>query len=82
MVQDNGKPGDPDYTEREVDESVEESFPASDPPALSGITGAVKPATEGDAPHTDADVDEALEESFPASDPPSFTPVTGIKEDS
>lgn len=80
MVQHNGKPGAPDYTEREIDESVEESFPASDPPAFSGITGdEPPPAGKKPAPSEKA-VDEALEESFPASDPPSFTAVTGVRE--
>lgn len=81
MAQNNGKPGSPEYTEREVDESVEETFPASDPPALSGITGKVPPPTaEENPPPTEEEVDETLDESFPASDPPSFTPVTGVKE--
>jgi hypothetical protein len=90
MVQDNGKPGDPEYTEAEIDESVEDTFPASDPPALGGITGDVPPSDGGvpggtevipPAHHaSDAEVDEALDESFPASDPPAFTGVTGVKE--
>lgn len=86
MVQDNGRPGDPEYTEAEIDESVEETFPASDPPALGGITGDVPPSDGGvpggakDPPPSEADIDEALDESFPASDPPSFTGVTGVKE--
>ncbi|RTL96140.1 hypothetical protein EJV44_11205 [Ancylobacter aquaticus] len=98
MVPNNGKPQNPDYTEREIDESVEESFPASDPPALGGITGDVPPSDGGmpggtqvipppgaksdNDAPTEAEIDEALEESFPASDPPAFTAVTGVKEGS
>ncbi|WP_428031831.1 hypothetical protein [Ancylobacter sp.] len=87
MVHDSGKPGSPEYTEAEIDESVEESFPASDPPAFSGITGdEVKPVDTEPAPKaaalpapepTEEDVDEALEDSFPASDPPAFSGITG-----
>jgi len=87
MIDDSGRPGDPEYTEAEIDETVEESFPASDPPALGGITGDVRPSDGGVPggtvvipPPSEADIDEALEESFPASDPPSFTGVTGVKE--
>lgn len=82
MIQPSGKPVDPaNYTEREIDESIEESFPASDPPAFSGTTGnEPPPANKQKVKHTEADIDEALDESFPASDPPSFTPVTGVKE--
>lgn len=81
MTQQSGKPGDPaTYTEREIDEGIEESFPASDPPAFSGTTGnEVPPSDEGSekAPPSEAEIDEALEDSFPASDPPSFTRITG-----
>ncbi len=91
MVQDSRKPGDPEYTEAEIDESVEDTFPASDPPALGGITGDVPPSDggvpggtqvipPGERAAAEAGVDEALEESFPASDPPAFTAVTGVKE--
>ncbi|MCK0206435.1 hypothetical protein MWN33_00125 [Starkeya koreensis] len=87
MIDDSGKPGTPEYTEREIDESVEDTFPASDPPALGGITGEVPPSdggvpggTQVMPPPSEDEIDEALEESFPASDPPSFTPVTGVKE--
>lgn len=69
-----------DYTEREVDETIEDTFPASDPPSFSGTTGSeVRPA-DGEPARSEADIDEAVEESFPASDPPSFTRTTGVKE--
>lgn len=35
-------------TERSHDKTLEESFPASDPPASSGITGAEPPAKPSD----------------------------------
>jgi hypothetical protein len=38
------KSGRPEH--KEVDESVEETFPASDPPAFSGTTGEVPPPEE------------------------------------
>ncbi|MFG1461821.1 hypothetical protein V5F77_02895 [Xanthobacter sp. DSM 24535] len=61
-----------------LDKALEDSFPASDPPAIGGphaITGPEKAAPEHPAEETceaesDA-LDEALEESFPASDPPA-----------
>lgn len=81
MTQHSGKPGDPaNYTEREIDESLEESFPASDPPSFSGTTGNEVPPSD-DAPEksqpTEDEIDQALEDSFPASDPPAFTVTTG-----
>jgi len=46
--------------ERELDEALMDTFPASDPPAVS-------------MPHASSaaedEVDEAIQESFPASDP-------------
>lgn len=85
-----------DYSDREVDKTIADTFPASDPPSFSGTTGAVEPsdggvpggtqvirpgeAKPGDATPDEADIDEALEESFPASDPPAFTRVTGVRE--
>lgn len=47
-----------DRVERELDEALRESFPASDPIA-------VNPDAQDDG------LDEALDESFPASDPAS-----------
>lgn len=54
-----------DPVERELDEALEDTFPASDPIAV----------TPEEAPQRGADdtVDEALEETFPASDPPAPT---------
>lgn len=63
-----------------IDGTLEDSFPASDPPAFSGVTGAV-PAPELPQPvPSEEAIDEALEDSFPASDPPAFTRTTGVRE--
>lgn len=69
--------------ERKLDETLEQTFPASDPPAANRFTGAevkAEPASRSaeDVPEThdqatSNELDEALEESFPASDPPSLT---------
>ncbi|WP_341990992.1 hypothetical protein [Azorhizobium sp. AG788] len=69
--------------ERKLDETLAQTFPASDPPAANRFTGAevhaepVKRSAEN-MPHShdqaESDqLDEALEESFPASDPPAMT---------
>ncbi|CAP41893.1 hypothetical protein [Bordetella petrii] len=52
-----------DPIERELDEALEDTFPASDPIAI----------TPEEAPQRDSDaaIDEALEDTFPASDPPA-----------
>lgn len=70
-------------TERKLDETLEQTFPASDPPAANRFTGAevktVPAARSADTlpeTHDQAvsdELDEALEESFPASDPPALT---------
>ncbi|AKQ54359.1 hypothetical protein [Bordetella hinzii] len=59
----SGAPGhddlEEDVVERDLDEALMETFPASDPISIT---------PEEDRPDQ---VDEALEESFPASDPPA-----------
>lgn len=56
--------GKEDSQERELDEALEDTFPASDPVAVS---------TDPDhAKRADRDkVDRALKDTFPASDPPA-----------
>ncbi len=49
-----------DSVERDLDEALMETFPASDPISIT---------PEEDRP--EPEIDEALEESFPASDPPA-----------
>lgn len=85
----NGRETRTTPSERDIDEALEESFPASDPPSFTGITGvkedAEKPAAGkagADEPaYSEAEIDEALKESFPASDPPAFTGTTGGEDD-
>ncbi|MDF8364861.1 hypothetical protein [Achromobacter anxifer] len=50
-------PVDEDQVEHELDEALAETFPASDPIAISP------------EPEEDRGVDRALKDSFPASDP-------------
>ncbi len=50
-----------DALERELDEALAETFPASDPIAVTPV------------PEDDTAIDRALEETFPASDPPAVT---------
>ncbi|MFG1420105.1 hypothetical protein [Roseixanthobacter liquoris] len=77
-----GEPGQGPRTDKMLDEALEDTFPASDPPATGprGITGAEPaPTPTGTVPtETAAEceaeseaLDEALDESFPASDPPA-----------
>lgn len=80
-------------TEARLDEALEESFPASDPPAVSRPDPAPKqhPAPSGPdeaaraagcelKAHDSRTLDEALDESFPASDPPSIVQPHGSNE--
>ena len=50
----------------DVDEALEQTFPASDPASYTTPRAPEKPLGK-------KDVDEALEETFPASDPPGYT---------
>lgn len=66
--------------EKELDKALEDSFPASDPPAMttpSSITGAeVAPANDREESKSkaemDRELDRELEQTFPASDTPSL----------
>lgn len=62
----SGAPGHDDLTEdaqeRDLDEALAETFPASDPIAIKA---------DEDGPADDGEVDKALEDTFPASDPPA-----------
>lgn len=71
-------------TEDRLDQALEESFPASDPPAIN--PPAPRDAPQGDAArqaacaqkaHDSKTLDEALDESFPASDPPAIVQPHG-----
>lgn len=53
----------PSRSERAQDKVVEDTFPASDPPANSGITGA-----EGATPSNDAGSEQAEPTGAPTSD--------------
>ena len=69
--------------ERKLDETLAQTFPASDPPSANKFTGAevqTKPVQRSaetlPSTHDQAEsdqLDEALDESFPASDPPAMT---------
>jgi len=66
----SGEPGHgaltEDALERELDEALQETFPASDPIAIT--------QEDEDEPARSSEedrVDQALEDTFPASDPPA-----------
>ncbi|MFG1279317.1 hypothetical protein [Xanthobacter autotrophicus] len=80
-------------TEARLDEALEESFPASDPPAVSRPDPAParspEPSAQEEAAraagcehkaHDSQTLDEALDESFPASDPPAIVQPHGPDE--
>ncbi|MAM72318.1 hypothetical protein [Tistrella mobilis] len=73
------------HDDARLDEALEESFPASDPPAQTEPGNAHVDDTPAEDAETEAEeheeerVDEALEETFPASDPPSHSdPNSGV----
>lgn len=73
------------HTDERLDEALEESFPASDPPSQTEPGNARiddDPAEDAETEaeeHEEERVDEALEETFPASDPPSHSdPNSGV----
>ncbi|QIB36279.1 hypothetical protein G3A50_14780 [Ancylobacter pratisalsi] len=82
MIMNEGRePIDPaDYSEKEVDETIEDTFPASDPPSFSGVTGDEPPPPKRPDEPTESEIDDTLEDSFPASDPPSYSGITGVRE--
>jgi len=53
-----------DRTERELDEALQETFPASDPIAVAA-----------DRESVESGLDEAVEDTFPASDPVAIDPA-------
>lgn len=53
-----------DHVEQRIDDALDDTFPASDPPAAV-TPDAVKEKQQEDA------LDDALDDSFPASDPPA-----------
>ncbi|WP_245517910.1 hypothetical protein [Azorhizobium sp. AG788] len=68
----------PRKPERALDDTLKETFPASDPPAPGHFTGAedtpdTKPAASSGKEAESDLLDEALEDTFPASDPPAIT---------
>ncbi|MFJ1301105.1 hypothetical protein ACILG0_14160 [Pseudomonadota bacterium AL_CKDN230030165-1A_HGKHYDSX7] len=56
-----------DGAQRDLDEALEDTFPASDPIAITPEDDESQPRPGKDT------VDEALEDTFPASDPPAPT---------
>lgn len=78
----------PKHKEEELEEGLEETFPASDPVSATratrtGAPGEVAKAedkdTEAEAAHRhDDELDEGLEGTFPASDPLSITSTSHV----
>lgn len=71
---------DAERNDRQLEEGLEESFPASDPPAVTQPSNPPAPTTEPtcaadrlDKAEQDRQLEEGLEETFPASDPVSIT---------
>lgn len=55
-------------TETEIDDTLEGTFPASDPPEL-----AISESSRSEDHPTETEIDNTLEDTFPASDPPGWT---------
>lgn len=68
---------DADRHDRQLEKGIEDSFPASDPPAATQPSkppaGAEVDDDELDKAEQDRQLEEGLEETFPASDPVSIT---------
>lgn len=64
--------------DRDLDEAVDESFPASDPAAPASV-GAEHDAKAQDRA-LNAELDDALDDTFPASDPPAIVVPRGDPE--
>ncbi|WP_322032130.1 hypothetical protein [Paraburkholderia sp. J76] len=65
--------GDPGRTEKEVDRSVEDTFPASDPPAIGGATR-IATGSASDVPSTPPDEDIPDENTPPEPSPGDVPP--------
>ncbi|ALS62028.1 hypothetical protein [Pandoraea norimbergensis] len=63
------QPHKEDAVERDLDEALEETFPASDPVSIDTSQPRRTPEPK---PSTGKRLDEGLEETFPASDPVSI----------
>lgn len=72
----NQKTQNEQLKDAELDEALEETFPASDPPAMTNptsFTGAevAEEKAAGKNRAASDELDEELKQTFPASDPPS-----------
>jgi hypothetical protein len=77
---DNPSVLDAERHDRQLEEGLEESFPASDPPAVTQPSNPPAPVSDEtcaadrlDKAEQDRQLEEGLEETFPASDPVSIT---------